>query len=155
MRKLVASVMVAGALAGCATLGRGAFQNPVVNLKDVHVDGVGLTGGTIDVVLNVYNPNHFDLDATRMTYKLYVDTVAFGSGATDVRTRIGNSDSTEVRLPLSFTWSGVGAAGRQLMGTGTVNYRVLGDMTVGSSLGTFTLPYDKTGRFSTLGGLSR
>jgi hypothetical protein len=37
------------------------------------------------------------------------------------------------------------------MNTGTVNYRVVGDITVGSSMGTFTLPYDRTGRFSSLG----
>jgi hypothetical protein len=41
------------------------------------------------------------------------------------------------------------------MNTGTVNYRVVGDLTVGSSVGTFTLPYDRTGRFSTLSNSSR
>jgi hypothetical protein len=36
-----------------------------------------------------------------------------------------------------------------------VNYRVLGDVTVGTPIGSFTIPYDRTGRFSTLGGTSR
>jgi hypothetical protein len=41
------------------------------------------------------------------------------------------------------------------MSTGTVNYRVVGDLTVGSSVGTFTLPYDRTGRFSSLSGAEK
>jgi hypothetical protein len=36
------------------------------------------------------------------------------------------------------------------MNTGSVNYRVMGDVTVGTPLGNFTRPYDQTGRFSTL-----
>ena len=34
-------------------------------------------------------------------------------------------------IPVSFTYAGIGAAGRQLLNTGAVNYRVLGDVTVG------------------------
>ncbi|HEX6536891.1 MAG TPA: LEA type 2 family protein [Gemmatimonadaceae bacterium] len=159
MRKIalvaVAVVATVGAVAACASLGLGGFKDPVVTLKDVKVSGVGLTGGSVDIVMNVYNPNHFRLDATRMTYKLYVDTIPFGTGATDSRFTVQSGDSTEVRLPLSFSWSGIGRAGRELMNTGTVPYRVTGDITVGSSVGTFTLKYDRTGRYSALGGNTR
>ena len=62
------------------------------------------------------------------------------------------SDSTIVTLPLAFTYAGIGEAGRQLMNTGSVNYRVTGDVTVGTPLGNFTRPYDQTGRFSTFSG---
>ena len=65
------------------------------------------------------------------------------------------SMSSIVTLPLSFTYAGVGEAGRQLMNTGSVNYRVLGDVTVATPLGNFTRPYDQTGRFSTLSGRAR
>ena len=152
---LVAAVVVAGSAAACATLGRAAFQQPVVSLKDVRVNGLGFNGGSVDVLLNVYNPNRFDLDATRVTYKLYVDTIPLGTGATDSNFTMTNGDTTQVALPLSFTWSGASQAARSLMSTGTVNYRVAGAITVGSSMGTFTVPYDRTGRFSALGGGSR
>lgn len=157
MRKLslVAAVMVVGFTAACATLGRAAFKEPVVTLKNVRVNGVGLNGGSVDILLNVYNPNHFNLDATRITYKLFVDTIPLGTGATDSRFTVSDGDSTQVPLPLSFTWSGIGQAARSLMSTGTVNYRVVGDLTVGSSVGTFTLPYDRTGRFSSLSGAEK
>jgi LEA14-like dessication related protein len=154
MRKgvLLVAVAMLGAVAGCATLGRAAFKEPVVSLQDVRVNGLGLNGGSLDVVLSVYNPNHFKLDGTRLTYKLYVDTIPFGAGATDSHFAVPSGDSTTVRLPLTFTWAGVGAAGRSLMNMGSVNYRVNGDITVGSSVGTYTLKYDRTGRFSAFGG---
>ncbi|HET7550736.1 MAG TPA: LEA type 2 family protein [Gemmatimonadaceae bacterium] len=154
MRKLslIAAVMAAGTVAACATLGRAAFKEPVVTLKNVRVNGLGFNGGSVDIMLNVYNPNRFDLDATRLTYKLFVDTIPLGTGATDSTFTVSDGDTTQVSLPLSFTWADASQAARSLMNTGTVNYRVVGDLTVGSSMGTFTLPYDRTGRFSALRG---
>lgn len=149
---LVAAVVVAGAITACATLGRAALKEPVVTLKDVRVKGIGFNGGAVDILLNVYNPNHFNLDATRITYKLFVDTIPLGTGATDSEFTVSKGDTTQVPLPLSFTWAGAGQAARSLMNTGTVNYRVVGDITVGSAYGKLTLPYDRTGTFSSLGG---
>ena len=84
-----------------------------------------------------------------------MDSVTFGSGALAQQFTVQEKDSTIVTLPLQFTYAGIGQAGRQLMNTGAVNYRVVGDVTVGTPLGNFTRPYDQTGRFSTLSGGSR
>lgn len=139
------------ALGGCATLARQAFQNPVVNLQNVNVRGLGLSGGQLDVVLSVYNPNNFRLDATRLTYRVFVgDSVGLADGDVQTQTTVQAGDSTIVTLPVSFTYSGLGAAARQLFSTGSVNYRVTGDVTVGSVVGNFTVPYSATGRFDTL-----
>jgi LEA14-like dessication related protein len=147
---VVALAMVGAA--GCATLGRATFKEPIVHFQDARITGLGITGGSLEVKLSVYNPNKFKLDGTRLTYKLMVDSVTFGAGALAQQFTVQDKDSTIVTLPLSFTYSGVGEAGRQLMNTGAVNYRVLGDITVGTPLGSFTRPYDQTGRFTSLGG---
>jgi LEA14-like dessication related protein len=147
---VVALAMVGAA--GCATLGRATFKEPIVHFQDARITGLGITGGSLEVKLSVYNPNKFKLDGTRLTYKLMVDSVTFGAGALAQQFTVQDRDSTIVTLPLSFTYSGVGEAGRQLMNTGAVNYRVLGDITVGTPLGSFTRPYDQTGRFTSLGG---
>lgn len=149
---LAVSVLAAPVLAGCATLGQQVFQAPVVSFQDLRVNGLGLQGGSIDVLLSVYNPNRFALNATRLTYRLMVDSVPLGTGALDQRFVVQRGDSAVVRLPVAFTYSGLGTAGRQLLRSGTVNYRVLGDVTVGTPLGNFTRPFDRTGHFTTLGG---
>ena len=138
-------------VAACSALGRQAFQNPVVNLKDVRVLGLGTTGGQLEVQLGVYNPNNYRLDATRLTYRVAVgDDVGLATGAVDTRTTVQAGDSTIVKIPVSFTYSGLGAAATQLMRTGAVNYRVAGDVTVGSVVGNFTVPYSATGQFNTM-----
>jgi LEA14-like dessication related protein len=157
MRKSVMVALAAATLggAGCATMGLGGWTEPVVSLKNVRVNGLGLTGGSLEVQLSVYNPNRVPLDATQLTYNVWVDTVKFGSGQTDRRFTVGKGDSTVVSLPLDFSWNGLSSAARSLLNTGTVNYRVAGDIKVGSALGNFTVRYDQNGRYSTLGGTTR
>lgn len=156
MRKLAVAVAASAAIvagAGCSALGRAAFENPVVHLRDVRVRGVGLTGGSLDVLLSVYNPNHYRLDATRLTYRVALagDSITLASGALDSKFTVNDKDSTVVTIPVTFTYAGIGAAGRSLLNTGAVDYHVLGDVTVGTPAGHFTVPYDQTGRFTTTG----
>jgi LEA14-like dessication related protein len=154
MRRFIvlSAVTLAATAAGCATLARQAFQEPVVSVREVRLNGLGLTGGSVDVGLNVYNPNNYRLDATRITYRLLFDTVTFADGAVSQQQTVQARDTLRLVIPVNFTYRGVGEAGRQILNTGTVNYRLLGDVTVGSPLGNFTVPYSTTGRFSTLGG---
>jgi LEA14-like dessication related protein len=154
MRRFVAlsAVAAVAVVAGCASIARQAFQEPVVSVRNVRLNGIGLTGGSIDVALNVYNPNNYRLDATRVTYQLLFDTVTFATGALTERQTVQGRDTLLLTIPVNFTYRGVGEAGRQILGTGSVNYRLLGDVTVGTPVGNFTVPYSTTGRFSTLGG---
>jgi LEA14-like dessication related protein len=150
--KFVAAAFAVFAIAGCASLGRAAFQEPIVSFKDVRVRGLGLSGGSLDAYINVYNPNGFRLDATRLTYTVAVDQNQLGTGALDSRFTVQNNDSTMVRIPIEFTYAGIGGAARQLMQSGSVPYTVSGDVTVATPVGNFTVPYSGTGRFSAFGG---
>jgi LEA14-like dessication related protein len=109
----------------------------------------------VEVVLSVYNPNGYKLDALRMTYRVDVDTTMVGNGALTERFVVSEKDSSMVRLPVRFTYAGLGAAGRSLLMAGTVSYRVRGDFTVATPLGNFTRPYDRTGRYSSVSGNGR
>ena len=158
MRRLVlgAATAAIAITAGCSMLGKQAFQQPVVQLKDVAVQSVGLTGGNLAVKLNVFNPNAYRLDATRMTYSVTVgENVGLATGVVDNRFTVQSGDSTTVTIPVSFSYNGIGAAGRQLMNTGGVDYHVTGDVTVGTVVGNFTVPYSSTGKFTAFGGTTR
>jgi LEA14-like dessication related protein len=151
--KVAATVLAVLAVAGCASLGLGgAFQQPIVTFKDLRVRGLGLSGGSLDAYVNVYNPNGFNLDATRLTYKVLVGENELGTGALDSRFTVQNNDSTTIRIPVEFTYAGIGGAARQLMQSGSVPYTVTGDVSVGTRAGNFTVPYSSTGRFSAFGG---
>lgn len=155
MRKVVMAGLALAATVGCAALGRQAFQQPVVTLKDVRLRGLGIAGGNLDVVLSVYNPNDFRLDANRFTYRVLVDTMEIATGEVAGRNTFQSKDSLIVRIPVQFTYAGVGRAAQQLTQTGAVNYRVVGDITVGSIIGDRTIPFSSSGRFSTLNNVVR
>jgi LEA14-like dessication related protein len=147
------TVTAAVVASGCSALGRAAFKEPAVTLKNVQIRGLGLTGGSLDVVLSVANPNHFRLDATRLNYRVEMagDSITVASGTLDSRFTVEDSKTADVTIPVSFSYAGLGAAGRSILNTGAVNYHVLGDVTVGSPIGSFTVPYSSTGRFTTTG----
>jgi len=149
MKRITLSLLVMTAMA-CASVGRAVFREPVVSYKDAVITGLGLSGGSLEVVLSIYNPNSFRLDGTGLTYRIAVDSVPFGNGSLSDRFAVQEGDSTTVRLPLSFSYSGVGNAGRQLIQTGSVNYTVSGDITVATPIGSFTRPYSGRGRLTTI-----
>jgi len=142
--------LIAVTTTACASLGYAAFREPVVTYTDAVITGLGVTGGTLEVVLSVYNPNSFRLDGTQLTYRINVDSVPFGNGTFNEQFTVQQGDSTRVRLPLSFSYAGVGQAGRQLIQTGSVQYTVSGEITVGTPIGNFTRPYSGRGRLTTL-----
>lgn len=151
-RYLVLSMVVAATVAGCSALGRQAFQEPIVKVRDVQLRGLGLAGGSVDVSLAVYNPNSYRLDATQIRYNLKFDTVTFAQGTLSDRLTAQSRDTLRVTIPVNFTYRGVGEAGRQIINTGTLNYNVTGDLTVGTPLGNFTVPFSDRGRVSSFGG---
>ena len=154
LRRAVAMAALGGAatLAGCATLGRAVFREPVVDFRSLSIGALGLTGGSLDLQLAVYNPNSFDLEATRFTYNLLMDSTRVADGLVDQRQTFRSGDSTVVRIPINFSYAGLGRAGRELLQRGTINYRVAGDVTVDTPLGSFTRPYTSTGTYSPLRG---
>lgn len=145
--------LVATAAAACASMGRSTFATPVVELKDVRVKGIGLQGGSLDLILDVYNPNNYRLDATKVTYTLFVDTNQVATGEITKLVTLTEHVKSEVVLPVSFTVQQLLGAARMLTGTGSVDYRVAGDVTVATPFGSFTRPYNGKGRYDTLRGL--
>jgi LEA14-like dessication related protein len=105
---------------GCAGL-VGGFKEPVVTFRGVRINGLGIQGGAADVELGVYNPNGFKLEGTRLTYRLMVDSTPVGNGAYEERFTVQKGDTAVIHLPISFTFAGLGAAGRQLLQSGSVN----------------------------------
>ena len=136
--------------AACGAIGRSSFANPVVELKDVRLRGVGTQGGTLDVILSVYNPNDYRLDASKVTYKLFVDTTQLATGEVNKVVTLDNKKKTEVTLPVTFTTREFLGAAALLSRMGSVDYRIAGEVTVATPFGSFTRPYEGKGRFDSM-----
>lgn len=145
-RWMVGLVLLAVAgVAGCKTLARQAFANPIVEVKDVKVRGVGLTGGSLDVILDVYNPNDYRIDARRVNYTVFVDSMQIATGDIERLLTLTNKGHSEIVVPVEFTLATVQRAMQRFAQRGSVDYRVTGSFTMATPFGDITRPYSGTG----------
>ena len=85
------------------------FREPDVRLDHVVVRGVGLSGGTLDLVVQVANPNNFSLQATKLEVGVDVESSHLGDITYDDDFSVSENGQTTLTLPLRFGWSGVGS----------------------------------------------
>lgn len=150
MRRLTLVVGLVMSAASCAGFLRHEFGTPVVELKDVRVKGIGIEGGSLDLVLDVYNPNNYRLDASHLTYTLFVDTSAIATGEINKLVTLETKKKSEVILPVTFNTRELMGMAQALTRTGSLDYTVKGEMTVATPFGNFTRPYMGNGRFDSL-----
>lgn len=131
------------------------FSRPVVALRDVRMDGVGMTGGSVLIVMRVYNPNDYGLAQPRVTYNLYVGDDKLTDGMYDADLTIGARDSAFVQVPASVSYARAGMAGRSLVNTGAITWRVVGSIYADTPYGRLGSPYDRVGRFSNVGSVRK
>ncbi len=123
-------------LAGCATLRSAlSFQEPQMQLKEINVTGMGLTGGTLDLVFDVYNPNDYRLRSTRLEVALDLEGTHFGDALIDRPLDLSPTNHSQVVMPVRFEWAGVGAAARGLLTRQALRYGVTGAVLLDTPLG--------------------
>jgi LEA14-like dessication related protein len=147
MRRMSLAVLLVLGLSACATLARSMFATPVVELKDVHMKAIGFQGGSMDIILDVSNPNDYRLDATRLTYNLFVDTMKVAFGEIQKPTTLEPHKHNEVVVPVSFSMQELIRATQLMSQTGGADYRVTGEVTASTPSGSFTRSYSGTGHF--------
>ena len=119
----------------CATLGRLSFTEPDVALQEIAVTGIGLTGGTFDLVFDVYNPNDYRLRSTRLEVALELAGTDFGDALIDKPLDFSPVNHSRVVMPVRFTWAGVGAAARSLLESQELPYGLTGAVLLDTPLG--------------------
>ena len=134
--KTQAIVVALFALSGCATLRNALnFQEPQVELQEINITGMGLTGGTMDLVFDVYNPNDYRLRSTRLEVGIDLEGTHFGDALIDRPLDLSPTNHSRVVMPVRFEWAGVGAAARGLLTRQALKYGLVGAVLVETPLG--------------------
>ena len=144
---VLATLMFSAGLTGGATAARAIFTQPDVTFRGVGVRSLRLDGADFEVLLNIYNPNAYSLGASALRYRLLVDSVEIGAGALDSGFSVRERDSMIVRLPVKVGFRAVQTVGPQLLRGGEIPYRLIGDVTLKSFVGTFNRQFNEGGRF--------
>ena len=132
-------------LPGCASLGRAAFERPTVDLQSIVVKEVTSSGAILDVLLAVTNPNVFAIDGAGMEMTLDIDDVRFGEVSRPDPLHLPGGATTDVWVPIRFTWAGIGAAARGILASGQVSYVVQGGIDLVTPYGSGHVPYQRSG----------
>ena len=151
MRFAAAAATVILAAAACASSSnRPDYYSPIIGLRDVRVTGAGLRGGSIEIALAVYNPNQFALHEPRFRYRILVGSDEIASGIYDAPVAVPANDSVQVSVPAAISLMRLGTAGRAVLNTGSLNYRVTGDLIVQTQHGRYSSDYDRAGWFNAM-----
>jgi LEA14-like dessication related protein len=136
-QRLVAALMLTVAAgASCASLRSAlSFQEPQLRLDEINVTGLGLSGGTLDLVLDVYNPNRYRLRSTRLEIGLDLEDIHFGDALIDKPLDLSPENHSRVTVPVRFEWAGVGAGARALLLRQAIRFGVAGAVLVDTPLG--------------------
>ena len=123
-------------LSACATLRNAlTFENPQIELQEINVTGLGLSGGTLDLVFDVYNPNDYRLRSTRLEVGLELAGTDFGEALIDKPLDLSPVNHSRVVMPVRFAWSGVGAAARSLLESQELPYGLTGAVLLDTPIG--------------------
>ena len=145
-RRASSITVLIAALAGCVTLRNAiTFQEPDIALQEITVTGLGMTGGTLDLAFDVYNPNQYRLRTTRLEVGLKLASTDFGEALIDKPLDLSPQNHSRVVMPVRFTWAGVGAAARSLFQVQELCYGVTGAVILDTPIGSRTVHLEKTG----------
>ncbi len=122
-------------LAGCATLRGLSFREPDVLLQQITITGLGLTGGTLDLAFDVYNPNSYRIRSTRLEVGLDLEGAHFGDALLEKPLDLSPENHSRVVMPVVFEWAGVGAGARALLTKQAVGYVITGAVLLDTPLG--------------------
>lgn len=148
-RSRIRAAAVAIAALGCASAAKHLFTAPTVVFRGVALESISPFGGRVRVNLLVRNPNAYSLSTSAMTYELFVrDTVALARGADTLHRTVAGHDSLIVALPLDVSLRGLVLAANSVVGFGMVPYRLVGDITADTPIGSRRIPFDQKGEFA-------
>jgi LEA14-like dessication related protein len=122
-------------LVACATLGRLAFAEPDIKLEAINITSLGLTGGTLDLVFDVYNPNDYRIRSTRLEVGIDLEGTHFGDALLDRPLDLSPTNHSRIVVPVRFEWAGLGAGARGLLTRKAVAYGIGGAVALETPLG--------------------
>jgi len=131
-----------GILSGCTTFTTAPLKDPKVKVLDVKVSAISLTDVSIDVVMNIKNPNPKALTLDSLTYQLNISGETATEGTFSNGMHVPAWGEKNITFPLKFKFKSVGSI---LMGminrTLTKEYELKGH----AQFGIFTIPFLQKG----------
>ena len=129
-------------ISGCAVLNK-AVQKPKVSFEAVSVRSLSSESVTMDVHLNVQNPNVFDVPLKKYSYALNIGESRLLSGEQGLSITVPAKGSGQISVPLTVRFREVMGAIEAVTDTNVVPYSIGGTVTIDAGpLAGLTIPFN-------------
>jgi LEA14-like dessication related protein len=110
----------------------GLFMSPDIAVVGGHVTSIGFSGVTLNIVFEASNPNPAELKAKRMVYllKKASDDTTLTEGVSNQNFTLPPSSTlNNIKIPMTFSYRGLGAATKSIISRGKTRILVSGEIT--------------------------
>jgi len=132
-------------LAGCAGL---FFEEPVITLKEIHVQQLSLTDASLVFVAEIRNPNGYELRLKSLDYAVHLGGREAGGGSLEKEVTVPASSSAPVEIPVTARFGSLGGVVKLYLSGRELPYRIEGKALVKAGLFDRTFPFSRTGTLS-------
>jgi LEA14-like dessication related protein len=140
-----AILLCAWLLAGCAGL---FFEEPVITLKEIHVQQLSLTDASLVFVAEIRNPNGYDLRLKSLDYTVHLNGREAGGGSLKREVSVPASSSSPVEIPVTARFGSLGGVVKLYVTGQELSYKIEGTALVKAGLFDRTFPFSRTGVLS-------
>lgn len=143
MKKIICLLIVPlFLLVGCASVLELLGEKPRAELKEVFLKDVTFGGATMVFVVNVMNPNRFDIEVKEIDYKVFISGKEFSSAKTERSFVVPAQKDTDVEIPLPVKLGSLFEHLSQALLSKAFVYRIEGNV----KLSFATVPFSKEGK---------
>lgn len=142
---LLASLLAVAACSGIEK--REAIKDCRFSLKSVALKSLDLTGAAVQVLLDVQNPNGIEAILDGLSFDLLLDEQSLGQGRTDRALHVGPGASGELSITVRVGYAQLAGLVDRLQSGTPKSYRVKGQASVQTGLGTVPVPVNLSGSF--------
>lgn len=109
---------------GCAMLSQFAIlDKPSVSDYDISFKSLSLSAITLDVTLDVFNPNPVELDLNKFDYQLNIDDKPLLSGDQSSGLKVNAKGTTPVIIPIALKYDDILSIGSDLLKQDSIDYQ--------------------------------
>ncbi|MGZ3774722.1 MAG: LEA type 2 family protein [Pseudobdellovibrionaceae bacterium] len=143
MTKLMLLVLASVSfLTGCASVFELITEKPKVELREVYFKDTNFVGTTLVFVVNLQNPNRFDIRVKEIEYKVFLSEKEFSSAKTENPFTVIAHKTIQVELPLPVKYGSVWEHLTQALVSQVLSYRIEGRI----KLSFTSVPFSKEGK---------
>lgn len=123
---------------------RKALEDVDISFHAATLQDIGFSGATLDLALEMYNPNDITATLDKADYDLWFNDNFLGHGFTHQRVDIPPLTSRIVRTEFDLDFTGAGQSVISALTQGEATWRLAGTAYYDTVIGTLNIPFDIT-----------